>query len=154
MTPQSKIGHMQLALEEAAAAARRGEVPVGAVLVGPDGKVVAAEGNRTRELNDPSAHAEMLVIREACRKAGSERLPGYDLYVTLEPCAMCAATISFARLRRLYYGASDPKGGGVEHGARVFSHTTCHHVPELYPEIEAERASEILKRFFADKRGT
>jgi tRNA(Arg) A34 adenosine deaminase TadA len=114
---------------------------------------VAAEGNRTRELSDPSAHAEMLVIREGCRKAGSERLPGYDLYVTLEPCAMCAAAISFARLRRLYYGASDPKGGGIEHGARVFSHTTCHHVPELYPEIEAERASEILKRFFAEKRG-
>jgi tRNA(Arg) A34 adenosine deaminase TadA len=152
MTPRAKIGHMQVALEEAQAAARRGEVPVGAVLVGPDGDVVAAAGNRTRELSDPSAHAEMLVIREGCRKAASERLPGHDLYVTLEPCAMCAAAISFARIRRLYYGASDPKGGGVEHGARVFSQVTCHHTPELYPDIEADRASEILKRFFADKR--
>jgi tRNA(Arg) A34 adenosine deaminase TadA len=143
---------MDRALCEAEAAGARGEVPVGAVVVAPDGTVVTAAGNRTRELRDPSAHAEMLALREACRKTGSERLLGHDLYVTLEPCAMCAAAISFARIRRLYYGASDPKGGGVEHGARVFSHATCHHVPELYAGLGAGPAGELLTRFFAARR--
>jgi tRNA(Arg) A34 adenosine deaminase TadA len=143
---------MDLALEQARLAAARGEVPVGAVIVSPDGRVVAVDGNRSRELSDPTAHAELLVIREACRAAGSERLPGHDLYVTLEPCPMCAAAISFARIRRLYYGAGDPKGGGVEHGARVFSHPTCHHVPDVYPGLGEDAASEILKSFFAQRR--
>src|SRR5690606_29968553 len=139
-------------LEEARAAATRGEVPVGAVLVDPAGAVVAVAGNRTRELADPSAHAEMLVIREATGRLGSERLPGYDLYVTLEPCPMCAAVISFARIRRLYYGAPDPKSGGVEHGPRIFSHATCHHRPELYPGLGETEASALLKSFFAQRR--
>jgi tRNA(Arg) A34 adenosine deaminase TadA len=143
---------MDLALAEAEAAANRGEVPVGAVAAGPDGAVIAVAGNRTRELADPSAHAEMLAIREACRKLGSERLAGCDLYVTLEPCPMCAGVISFARIRRLYYGASDPKGGGVEHGSRVFSHATCHHAPDVYAGIGEERAAEMLRRFFAERR--
>lgn len=153
MTPRSKLGHMDVALMEAEAAARRGEVPVGAVIVSPDGHVVAQAGNRTRELADPSAHAEMLAIREACRVLGSERIPNHDLYVTLEPCPMCAAVISFARVRRLYYGAPDPKGGGVEHGARVFTHPTCHHAPEIYPGFGEDEAGALLKAFFADKRG-
>ena len=152
MTPAKPNGHMDLALEHAEAAAKRGEVPVGAVVVGADGAVLAAAGNRTRELNDPSAHAEMLAIRAACARLGSERLTGCDLYVTLEPCPMCAGVISFARIRRLYFAASDPKGGGVEHGARVFSHATCHHVPELYAGIGEERASALLKAFFAERR--
>jgi len=152
MTLDTKLGHMDRALNEAEAAGARGEVPIGAVVVAPDGKIVAAAGNRTRELSDPSAHAEMLAIRDACARLGSERLTGHDLYVTLEPCAMCAAAISFARIRRLYYGASDPKGGGVEHGARVFSHATCHHVPELYPGLGAEPAAALLKGFFGDRR--
>jgi tRNA(Arg) A34 adenosine deaminase TadA len=143
---------MELALRQAQAAAKRGEVPVGAVLAGPDGRVLTQDGNRTRELSDPSAHAEMLVIRDACRLLGSERLTGCDLYVTLEPCPMCAAAISFARIRRLYYGASDPKGGGVEHGPRVFSHATCHHAPEVYSGLGEEEASRLLKCFFADRR--
>jgi tRNA(Arg) A34 adenosine deaminase TadA len=143
---------MDRALAEAEAAGRRGEVPVGAVVVAPDGRVVSASGNRTRELADPSAHAEMLAIREACRLAGSERLTGHDLYITLEPCPMCASLISFARIRRLYYGASDPKGGGVEHGARVFTQTTCHHAPEIYSGMGEEQAAALLKAFFADKR--
>jgi cytidine deaminase len=143
---------MDVALFEAEAAARRGEVPVGAVIVAPDGRIVTQAGNRTRELADPSAHAEMLAIRDACRRVGSERLPTFDLYVTLEPCPMCAAAISFARIRRLYYGAPDPKGGGVEHGARVFSHATCHHRPEVYPGMGEEEAAELLKSFFADRR--
>lgn len=143
---------MELALGEAAAAAKRGEVPVGAVVVSPAGDIVARAGNRTRELNDPTAHAEMLAIRVACEKLESERLIGCDLYVTLEPCPMCAAAISFARVRRLYYGASDPKSGGVEQGARVFSHATCHHVPQVYSGIGEERSSALLKSFFAAKR--
>ncbi|MCC7253317.1 MAG: nucleoside deaminase [Hyphomicrobium sp.] len=143
---------MERALSEARAAAARGEVPVGAVLVGPAGEVIAAAGNRTRELSDPSAHAEMLVIREGAAKLGSERLLGHDLYVTLEPCPMCATAISFARIRRLYYGAPDPKGGGVEHGPRIFSHATCHHRPELYPGLGEADASAILKAFFAARR--
>ncbi|WP_104071471.1 nucleoside deaminase [Albidovulum inexpectatum] len=144
--------HMELALQEARAAARRGEVPVGAVVVAPDGRVVAKAGNRTRELNDPTAHAEILALRTACTALGSERLPGHDLYVTLEPCPMCAAAISFARIRRLYYGASDPKSGGVAHGARVFSHAQCHHAPEIYDGIGAEDAARLLREFFAARR--
>ena len=147
------ISHMDAALSDARAAAARGEVPVGAVLVGPDGQVVARAGNRTRELNDPTAHAEMLVIRQACAALGSERLTGHDLYVTLEPCPMCAAAISFARIRRLYYGAADPKSGGVAHGARVFAHPQCHHAPEVYDGIAAAEAEDLLKAFFNARRG-
>ena len=143
---------MQLALKEAQQAAERGEVPVGAVLVAPDGGVVASAGNRTRELSDPTAHAEIIVIRAGCEAIGSERLIGHSLYVTLEPCPMCAAAISFARIQRLYYGASDPKGGGVEWGPRIFSQPTCHHAPEVYNGIMDREASEILKAFFAAKR--
>lgn len=143
---------MQLALEEAEAAARRGEVPVGCVIVAPDGRLLARAGNRTRELADPTAHAEILAIREAALQIASERLVDCDLYVSLEPCPMCAAAISFARLRRLYFGASDPKGGGVEHGPRVFSHATCHHVPEIYGGLSEVEAGAILKSFFARKR--
>jgi tRNA(adenine34) deaminase len=143
--------YMEIALEEARAAWLRGEVPVGAVLVGPEG-VVARAGNRVRELCDPTAHAEVLVIREACRFLGTERLGGHDLYVTLEPCPMCAAAISGARIRRLYYGASDPKSGGVEVGARVFSHPQCHHVPEVYEGISAEESGAMLRAFFAVRR--
>ncbi len=144
--------YMQSALEAARAAGARGEVPVGAVVVGPQG-VVAQAGNRVRELCDPTAHAEVLVIREACRVLGSERLVGHDLYVTLEPCAMCAAAIAGARIARLYYGASDPKSGGVEGGAKVFSHAQCHHVPEVYEGIGAEASSILLRQFFAGRRG-
>lgn len=143
---------MDAALEEARAAAARGEVPVGAVVVMGD-RVLARAGNRTRELADPTAHAEMLAIREACRVTGSERLTGCDLYVTLEPCPMCAAAISAARIGRLYFGAADPKSGGVTVGARVFSHPQCHHVPEIYDGIGAEEAERLLKGFFAGKRG-
>ncbi|SPF79923.1 nucleoside deaminase [Pseudoprimorskyibacter insulae] len=143
---------MDHALTEAQAAADRGEVPVGAVIVDAAGAIVAAAGNRTRELNDPTAHAEVLAIRAACAALGQERLTGYDLYVTLEPCPMCAAAISNARIRRLYYGASDPKTGGVEQGARVFSHPQCHHAPEVYEGINARPSEEMLRRFFAEKR--
>ncbi|MGC0222978.1 nucleoside deaminase [Pseudooceanicola nitratireducens] len=143
---------MDQALEEAQAAAARGEVPVGAVLVDPAGRIVARAGNRTRELSDPSAHAEMLVIRDACAAAGSERLPGHDLYVTLEPCAMCAAVIANARIARLYYGAADPKSGGVAQGARVFAHAQCHHTPEVYDGIGAQAAEALLRDFFRDRR--
>lgn len=144
--------YMEAALEEARAAAARGEVPVGAVLVGPDGAMIARAGNRTRELSDPTAHAEMLAIRAGARALGSERLTGCDLYVTLEPCAMCAAAISAARVARLYYGASDPKSGGVAHGARVFSHPQAHHAPEVYDGIAAEAAADLLQGFFAGRR--
>ena len=144
--------HMDMALDEARAAAGRGEVPVGAVLVGADGSVLARAGNRTRELHDPTAHAEILAIREAAAKLGSERLTGADLYVTLEPCPMCAAAISFARIARLYYGASDPKSGGVAHGPRVFTHPQAHHVPEVYDGIGAEAAGDLLRDFFREKR--
>ena len=143
---------MQEALAEARAAGARGEVPVGAVVVSPGGAVVAAAGNRTRELNDPSAHAEMLAIRAACRAAGSERLPGHVLYVTLEPCAMCAAAIAAARIARLCYGAADPKSGGVAQGARVFAHPQSHHVPEVIDGIGADEAEALLKDFFAARR--
>lgn len=144
--------HMDAALEEARAAALRGEVPVGAVIVAPDGRVVARAGNRTRERADPTAHAEILALREACAAAGSERLPGHSLYVTLEPCPMCASAISQARIARLYYGAGDPKSGGVAHGPRVFTHPQSHHVPEVYDGIGAEEAAMLLKTFFAGRR--
>ncbi|NUB46067.1 nucleoside deaminase [Fertoebacter nigrum] len=144
---------MDIALDEARAAAARGEVPVGAVVVSPDGRVVARDGNRTRALNDPTAHAEMLVIRAACVALGSERLTGHDLYVTLEPCPMCAAAIAAARVARLYYGAADPKSGGVAQGARVFSHPQCHHVPEVYDGIGGAEAAALLRDFFAQRRG-
>ena len=145
--------HMDAALAEARAAASRGEVPVGAVVVDPQGRVIARAGNRTRELSDPTAHAEVLALRAACAAAGSERLPGHDLYVTLEPCPMCAAAIGFARIARLYYGASDPKSGGVAHGARVYAHPQCHHAPEVYDGIAAGEAERLMKRFFEDRRG-
>ena len=144
-------GFMTLALQEAEQAGRRGEIPVGAVLV-MDGEVIARSGNRTRAENDVTAHAEINVIREASHLLGQERLAGADLYVTLEPCAMCAAAISFARIRRLYYGAEDPKGGGVDHGGRFYAQPTCHHVPEVYSAIAERPAAELLKRFFQEKR--
>ena len=139
-------------MAQARAAATRGEVPVGAVVVNPAGQVVAQAGNRTRELNDPSAHAEMLAIRAACKLLGVERLTGFDLYVTLEPCPMCAGAISFARIARLYYGASDPKSGGVADGARVFEHPQCHHAPEIYSGISEAACGAVLTEFFAGKR--
>ena len=142
---------MQMALDEARAAAARGEVPVGAVLV-RGGEVIARDGNRTRELNDATAHAEILVLRAGGARLRSERLINCDLYVTLEPCAMCAAALSFGRVRRLYFGASDPKGGGVEHGARFYAQPTCHHAPEVYGGIAARQAAEVLKAFFQERR--
>jgi tRNA(Arg) A34 adenosine deaminase TadA len=146
-----RIEPMRLALEEAREAAERGEVPVGAVIV-RDGRLLARAGNRPRELNDPTAHAEILAIREACRIQGDERLTGCDLYVTLEPCTMCAAAISFSRLRRVYFGAADPKGGAVESGVRFFTSATCHHVPEVYGGLSETEAAELLKNFFATRR--
>jgi len=143
---------MDLALEEAKAAGARGEVPIGAVVVSPDGAVLARAGNRTLELRDPTAHAELLAIRAACAKLSSERLVDCDLYVSLEPCAMCAAAISFARIRRLYFGAGDPKGGAVEHGPRFFQQATCHHAPEIYGGIGEAKAAALLKEFFAARR--
>lgn len=144
---------MRLALEEANAASQRDEVPIGAVLVHRDsGKIVARAGNRTRELNDPSAHAEMLVIREACALEGAQRIPDYDLYVTLEPCAMCAAAISFARLGRVVIGAPDPKGGGVLHGGRFYEQPTCHWRPEVTSGILEAECGDILRHFFKAKR--
>ena len=143
---------MDLALVEAERARELGEVPIGAVIVGADGAVLVKAGNRTLALRDPTAHAELLAIREACAKLGSERLSGCDLYVTLEPCAMCAAAISFARIRRLYFGASDPKGGAVEHGPRFFAQATCHHAPEVIGGIGETRAAALLKQFFVERR--
>ncbi|WP_421869326.1 nucleoside deaminase [Pararhizobium sp.] len=142
---------MDLALDEARMAAARGEVPVGAVLV-LNGTIIASAGNRTRERNDVTAHAEIEVIRAASSIISAERLNGADLYVTLEPCTMCAAAISFARLRRLYYGAEDPKGGGVDNGVRFFSQPTCHHAPDVYSGLSGQRAADILKEFFAGRR--
>lgn len=158
MTPtepprQAASSHMETALIEARAAMAIGEVPVGAVIVGADGRVLARAGNRTRTDRDPTAHAEVLAIRAACLVLGSERLVDCDLWVTLEPCPMCAAAISFARIRRLYWGASDPKSGGVEHGPRVFSHATCHHRPELYPGIAESESAALLRAFFEGLRG-
>ena len=152
MTSTGVRSHMSLALDEARAAAERGEVPVGAVIVSASGDVLVLAGNRTRELHDPTAHAEILAIRAACTVLESERLVDCDLYVTLEPCPMCAAAISFARIRRLYYGAGDPKSGGVEHGPRIFSQPTCHHVPEVYPGLAEAESGALLKSFFAAKR--
>jgi tRNA(Arg) A34 adenosine deaminase TadA len=150
---QSSYSFMALALREAEHAAARGEVPVGAVIVdAAGGEVLARAGNRTEALNDPTAHAEILAIRKAAAEAGAPRLDGCDLYVTLEPCAMCAAAISFARIRRLYFGAYDPKGGGVEHGARFFQQPTCHHAPEVYGGLEESRAAELLVKFFQERR--
>ena len=143
---------MSEALVQARAAADRGEVPVGAVIVDGAGQVIASAGNRTRELHDPTAHAEVLAIRAACSALGVERLTGCDLYVTLEPCPMCAAAISNARIGRLYYGASDPKSGGVEQGPRVFSHAQCHHAPEVYDGIDAGASADLLKAFFKGRR--
>ena len=142
---------MEMALQEAEEAAKKGEVPVGAVLVSSTGNILARAGNQTETDNDPTAHAEMLVMRKASQKRGSPRLTDCDLYVTLEPCAMCAAAISFARLRRVVFAAYDPKGGAVEHGPRFFSQPTCHHAPEIVSGVEEKRAKEMLKKFF-DKR--
>ncbi|SEP65139.1 tRNA(Arg) A34 adenosine deaminase TadA [Faunimonas pinastri] len=143
---------MDIALAEAAGAAARGEVPVGAVVVA-DGAVIARAGNRTRELNDVTAHAEILAIREAASRLAAERLTECDLYVTLEPCTMCASAISFARVRRLYFAAPDPKGGGVEHGVRFYAAPTCHHAPEVYSGIGEAAAAQLLRDFFAGRRG-
>ncbi|KIL98122.1 tRNA-specific adenosine-34 deaminase [Paramagnetospirillum magnetotacticum MS-1] len=141
---------MAQALAEAEAAGARGEVPVGAVVV-QDGRIIARAGNRVEELGDPTAHAEMLAIR-AATVLGDKRLEDCDLYVTLEPCPMCAAAISLARIRRLYFGAYDPKSGGVEHGSKVFDHATCHHRPEVYGGLEERRSAELLRVFFAERR--
>jgi tRNA(adenine34) deaminase len=142
---------MDLALEEARAAAARGEVPVGCIII-KDGSVIARAGNRTLADHDPTAHAELLSIRAAATALGSERLIDCDLYVTLEPCAMCAAAMSFARIRRLYYGAADPKGGAVENGVRFFASPTCHHRPEVYGGINEADAGDLLREFFAARR--
>ncbi|MDI6834971.1 MAG: nucleoside deaminase [Rhizobiaceae bacterium] len=149
MPPANRF--MELALAEAEAAGKRGEVPIGAVVV-LDGEVVASAGNRTRELHDVTAHAEIAAIRLAAERVGDERLSGADLYVTLEPCTMCAAAISFARIRRLYYGAEDPKGGGVDNGVRFYAQPTCHHAPEVYSGIGERPAADILKSFFRERR--
>ena len=152
MPPALRQSYMDVALSEARAAETRGEVPIGAVIVNADGQIIGRGGNRTRELNDPTAHAEIVAIRAACAALGSERLPGCDLYVTLEPCPMCAAAISFARLRRLYFGAPDSKGGGVENGPRIFNQPTCHHAPEIYGGLAASEARLLLKAFFSQRR--
>lgn len=143
---------MLLAFAEAEAAARRGEVPVGCAVIDRHGQVLAAAGNRTLELKDPTAHAEVLAIRLACAALGNERLIDCDLYVTIEPCAMCAAAISFARLRRLYFAATDDKMGAVESGVRLFSQPTCHHAPEVYGGIGEAQARKMLRRFFQERR--
>lgn len=144
-------GFMVAALAEARRAGERGEVPIGAVVVA-DGRIVASAGNETRALNDVTAHAEILAIRRAAEAIGDERLSGADLYVTLEPCTMCAAAISFARIRRLYYGAADPKGGAVESGVRFYAAPTCHHAPEVYSGIGESEAAELLRTFFQERR--
>lgn len=143
---------MRIALDQAAAAAERGEVPVGAVLVAASGDELARTGNRIEELSDPTAHAEVLAIRKAAADARSPRLMDTTLYVTLEPCAMCAQAISLARIKRLVFAAYDPKGGGVEHGARVFSHKTCHHIPDVVGGLMETEASDMLKGFFQKRR--
>ena len=142
---------MALAFAEAEAAALRAEVPVGAVVV-KDGQILARAGNRVEELSDPTAHAEVLAIRAAAAALGQPRLEGCDLYVTLEPCPLCATAISFARIRRLYFGAYDPKGGGVEHGPSIYSHATCHHAPEVIGGLEERRAAALLRDFFKERR--
>jgi tRNA(Arg) A34 adenosine deaminase TadA len=151
MTDPVPFDPMAAALGEAQAAAARGEVPVGAVVV-RERTVLAAAGNRTRELNDPTAHAEVLALRAACAALGQERLTGCDLYVTLEPCPMCAGAISFARIRRLYFGAGDPKGGAVEHGVRLYASPTCHHAPEVYGGLRESEAAALLRGFFRERR--
>ena len=143
---------MAIAIAEAEAAAKRGEVPVGASIVSPSGEILARAGNRTLELKDPTAHAEMLVLRQAATRLGSERLTDCDLYVTLEPCAMCAGAISHARIRRVYFGADDPKMGAIEHGPRFFTQATCHHAPEVYGGIGGQRAETLLRDFFKNRR--
>jgi tRNA(adenine34) deaminase len=143
---------MMLALDEARRAATQGEVPVGAVLLDAAGAVVAAAGNRVERDRDPTAHAEMLVLRQGAARLGAKLLPGCDLYVTLEPCPMCAAAIALAHIRRLYFGAYDPKGGGVEHGARIFAQPTCHHRPEVYGGIAERAAGDLLRQFFRARR--
>jgi tRNA(adenine34) deaminase len=142
---------MDLALDLAETAGRAGEVPIGCVIV-RDGEVVASASNRTLADRDPTAHAEVLAIRQAAAKLGSERLTDCDLYVTLEPCTMCAGAISFARIRRLYYGAADPKGGAVESGARFFASATCHHAPEVYSAVGESEAATLLRAFFRERR--
>lgn len=142
---------MDAALEEAARAAERGEVPIGAVVV-LDGRLIGRGGNRTRELRDVTAHAEIVALRMACEEVEQERLPGADLYVTLEPCTMCAGAISFARIRRLYYGANDPKGGAVESGVRFFNQQTCHHAPDVYSGLAEQESARLLLDFFQAKR--
>ena len=144
--------HMRAAMEEANKASARGEVPIGAVLVGPDGKIVSRAGNETIGKSDPTAHAEINVIRKACQKAGAQRIPDHDLYVTLEPCAMCAGAIAFARIRKLVFAAADPKGGGVLHGGRFFDQPTCHHKILLQQGPMAEDSAILLREFFAAKR--
>jgi tRNA(adenine34) deaminase len=143
---------MQQALEEARAAARRGEIPVGAVVVGPDGVILARAGNRTEQYNDPTAHAEILALRVAADRRGSPRLPDCDLVVTLEPCPMCAHAVSLFRVRRLIFGAYDPKGGGVDHGARVFEASSCHHRPEVVGGVQEAASRILLRDFFQGKR--
>ncbi|WP_427147120.1 nucleoside deaminase [Rhizobium leguminosarum] len=142
---------MEMALEEARAAGKRGEVPIGAVVV-IDDSAVSRSGNRTRELKDVTAHAEIAAIRLACEALGQERLVGADLYVTLEPCTMCAAAISFARIRRLYYGAEDPKGGAVDNGVRFYGQSTCHHAPEVYSGFNEVQSADMLRKFFSQRR--
>lgn len=147
------VSHMAEALTEAKAAAARGEVPVGAVIVdAATGQVIARGGNRTEAAHDPSAHAEIVALRAAGALKGTARLVDCDMYVTLEPCPMCATAISFARLRRVYFGAYDPKGGGIEHGAKVYIHNTCHHAPEVYGGIDEQACGALLKAFFKDLR--
>ena len=147
----NRTDFMELALDEARAAEQRGEVPIGAVVV-VGGAIISRAGNRTRELNDPTAHAEILVLREAARNLSAERLGDADLYVTLEPCAMCAAAISFARIRRLYFGAADEKGGAVESGVRFFHAPTCHHAPDVYSGIRETESAHMLRDFFQQRR--
>ena len=150
---ETEYSHMAMALREAEAAAARGEVPVGAVIVDPGGgELLARAGNRVEALNDPTAHAELLAIRAAAAALGEKRLPEADLYVTLEPCPMCAQAIAFARLRRLYFGAADPKGGGVEHGPRIFAQPSCHHRPEVIGGLREREAAALLKSFFEARR--
>jgi tRNA(adenine34) deaminase len=146
------INYMQIALDEAKFARSRGEVPIGAVIVSASGEIISRAGNRTRELSDPSAHAELLAIREACQRLNSQRIPDYDLYVTLEPCGMCAGVIAHARIRRLYIGAADPKSGGVLHGARIFEQPQSHHKPEVYDGISDRECELLIKSFFKGLR--
>ncbi|MGN7437136.1 MAG: nucleoside deaminase [Alcanivorax sp.] len=149
---QQDHNFMRAAMEEAKNAAARDEVPIGAVIVDENGAIVAQDGNRTRELNDPSAHAEILAIRAACKKAGAQRIPNHTLYITLEPCAMCAGAISFARIGRVVFGASDAKGGGILHGGKFYEQPTCHHKPIVEHGLMAEECGKILKEFFKSKR--